>query len=29
MQRGIARVLVEVYDADQTQTVALRSAGRN
>ena len=29
MQRGSARVLVEVYDADQTQTVALRSAGRN
>jgi rare lipoprotein A len=29
MQRGIAPVLIEVYDADQTQTVALSSAGRD
>jgi len=29
MQRGIAPVLVEVYDADQTQTLALGSAPRD
>jgi len=29
MQRGVAPVLVEVYDTDQTQTVALRSAGND